>query len=207
MNTSYLVVEESGHSVFCDAMLATESGSLVFASLWGRDTGVQQLLSRWTLGDVEGGSATMTLLDPKSWQGRYMVAVDQARLKKHTGRRNGTLLGDLVHVFVYDSSCLGTSCRGRRLWLLDTPLRSVDIRDQLWQVLQNACPLPLLNAWKDWILDRATERGWVRAQKGFQMAGYLIDVSDLKDVEDTVSAAVKAGALRLDLDEETALVA
>jgi len=49
------------NDVYCDALVCDE-GYLVFASCWGRDTAIQELLARLTLATSEGESVNYHLM-------------------------------------------------------------------------------------------------------------------------------------------------
>ena len=200
MNHSYLTVEESGGDVFSDSLMISASGALVFASLWGRDTGIQQLLGLWTLGDTEGGSATLTLNDPETGRQRHRCRVRGAELSKTSARMKETLLGDLVHTFVFDQKCLSGDGTNRRFWLLNSPADGVDARFEhlVWDTVKRASPIPLLDTWKAQVLALVSEKNWLSQLRGFNMMAHLIDLSDVAAVERELSSAVKSGNLQIE---------
>ncbi len=49
------------HDVYADAYLADDSGRLLFLSVWGRDTALQELLARLQLPRSDNGIREFTL--------------------------------------------------------------------------------------------------------------------------------------------------
>ena len=200
MSRSYLTVDESGGDVFSDSMIMTDSGNLVFASLWGRDTGIQQLLGMWTLGDTECGATSLTLKDPETDLQRYSCSVRNVDLTKTSSHAKGTLLGDLVHTFIYDKKCLSGEGNNRRFWLLNSPFEETcNYSDKrIWDTVKRASPVPLLDTWKKDVLSIIRDNQWLTELHGFNMSATLIDLSDIPMVESALSSAVKSGVLQIE---------
>ncbi len=102
------------NDVYCDALVCDE-GYLVFASCWGRDTAIQELLARLTLTANEGGISQLSFdghvasengdtSDSKLRFENYPAKIGNPdRLDKMTGRMpKSNLFGDLVHVWLFD---------------------------------------------------------------------------------------------------------
>lgn len=148
--------------LYADACIRDTSGELVFLSLYGRDTAINQLLAAFQLGDREGGFSSIRLLDEESGV-QHRVSVRRAEsLTKFSGRLpKGKLLGNLVQTWVYDP-CLVTPDRVSKTgWvLLDESLEGDGARqhliDRVWAMYQHLSPVPLLDSWKEVVL-RASE--------------------------------------------------
>ena len=81
MNTLLTLFNVDG--IFCDALVNDDQDDLIFASLWGRDTAIQELLARLTLSSSEGGIAQLI------FRGQNPKAIhlgNPDRLDKLTGR-------------------------------------------------------------------------------------------------------------------------
>ena len=70
--------------LYADACVRDESGQLMFLSLYGRDTAIQQLLAAFTLKVTEGGLSAFHLQDPEG-QAHVVYVGNAERLEKFTG--------------------------------------------------------------------------------------------------------------------------
>lgn len=135
-----------------DACIGDEQGNLVFLSIWARDTAVQEFLARLTLGRDEQGLDQFHLLTAEG--GSVPVFVGNAeRLDKRTTRAyRRTLFGSLSNLWLFDKRCIQPDkANSSALALL--PSNSTSRHDRLWRLVQDTCPLPLLNHWRDTVLE------------------------------------------------------
>lgn len=148
--------------LYADACIRDSTGELVFLSLYGRDTAINQLLAAFQLGDRDGGFSSIRILDEEAGI-QHRVSVRRAEsLTKFSGRLpKGKLLGNLVQTWIYDP-CLVTPDRVSKTgWvLLDQSLGAEGARqhliDRVWAMYQLLSPVPLLDSWKEVVL-RASE--------------------------------------------------
>ncbi|MBC7502756.1 MAG: hypothetical protein H7315_19995 [Herminiimonas sp.] len=206
----YQVKEVS--DVYADACIRDESGKLLFASLYGRDGALLQLLSSFSLKTSEGGLAGFTLIDEVGKaQGVTVSNVD--RLDKLSGRLpKANLFGNLAHTFVYDSRLVEPDYANRVAWVLyepqpDDPLTIEQReRDRAWPVIKALSPIPLLDSWRETLLDLTADTVIRSLSKTSyppmgRLTGIRIELTDA--FLDTVTTAVQAFQLRVD-DGETA---
>lgn len=138
--------------LMADACICDESGMLVFASLWGRDTAIQEFLARLTLDSDEKALDRFHLVggDVSSIP---VVIGNVDRLKKHTTRTlQKTLFGSMIHLWLFDVRCTKPDkANANALAILS---KGASVRTQrLWILVQETCPLPLLDHWRDTVLD------------------------------------------------------
>lgn len=142
-----------------DGCLRDEQGQLLFLSLWGRDTAIQELLARLTLvPDEEQHLASLTLIN--EFSSKISISVgDIDRLEKRTTRTvPNTLFGPLIHLWLLDKRCIAPD-KSNGISLAIFP-RDVGNRAQrLWALTQATCPLPLLDHWRDCVLPLLRSRG------------------------------------------------
>jgi hypothetical protein len=138
--------------LMADACLCDEHGILIFASLWGRDTAIQEFLARLTLESDERGLDRFHLLTEQ--ESVVPVAIGNIdRLKKHTTRTiPGTLFGSMIHLWLFDSRCKKPD-KANATALAIFPKDTSDRMQKLWMLVQETCPLPLLDHWRDSVLD------------------------------------------------------
>jgi hypothetical protein len=144
-----------------DGHVADRNGNLVFLSVWGRDTAIQQFLARLTLGRQEDGLDHFHLVTQDAQT--LPTFVDDARLKKHLTRcYRQTLFGSLVNCWLFDKrSVQPDKVNATALALL--PRDSARRIERLWTLVQETCPLPLLDHWREPVLEILTARAMLEA--------------------------------------------
>lgn len=140
-----------------DACLCDEQRTLVFLSLWGRDTAVQEFLARLTLGEKEDGLSRFHLVTDEHLSIPVFVGNVQ-RLEKRTTRAfRRTLFGSMLHVWLFDRCCIKPDkANASALALL--PKDEVSHTERLWTLVRENCPLPLLDHWRDTVLELLQSR-------------------------------------------------
>ncbi|MDE0853927.1 MAG: hypothetical protein OSA97_05855 [Nevskia sp.] len=196
------VVEAPG--LFADALLTDERGSLLFISLWGRDTAVQELLARMSLPIEQGGIRTLHADAP---EGPRDIHLDRMPcMEKHSGRMPPkNLFGDLVQVWIYDRLAVEPDRANRRALLLYRPEVDSDqvLQDRLWTLVREVCHLPLLSGWRECVLSVLELHGWMQPLAGHAISAWRLDLGDPK-FEQEISLRVRRRELQLDgLDLQT----
>lgn len=189
--------------LFADACVRDEAGQLMFLSLYGRDTAIQQLLAAFTLKVGEGGLDSFHLQDPAGEV--HLVHVGNVdRLEKFTGKLpRGNLFGNLVHLWLYDPSLIRPDRSNRVAWVLvdgvDAPSDQAEaIRTRVWGLYKLLSPVPLLDTWSQAVLSRTgNEVVTLMAETPYPPLGRIaaarISLSD--HFPEIVSGMVKAGVL------------
>lgn len=196
------LVEAPG--LFADALLTDERGSLLFISLWGRDTAVQELLARMSLPIEQGGVRTLHADTP---EGPRDIHLDRMpSMEKHSGRMPPkNLFGDLIQVWIYDRLAVEPDRANRRALLLYRPEVDHDqvLQDRLWTLVREVCHLPLLPGWRESVLSVLELHGWMQPLTGRAISAWRLDLGDPK-FEQEVSLRVRRRELQLDsLDLQT----
>lgn len=183
--------------VYADALLRDERGSLLFCSLWGRDTAIQELLARLSVSIEEGGLRSLRL---EGSQGAETVHLDRMPcIEKLTGRLPPkNLFGNLVQLWLHDRLAIEPDRANRRALLLQRQTQGADTA--LWALARNVIHIPLLDAWKDVVLDVFQQRGWIRWLRGINVDAVFVDLS-ADDVEAEVSRLVRERRLSIDTDQ------
>lgn len=202
--------------LYVDACIRDESGEMMFLSLYGRDTAIQQFLAALTLKENNGGFSSFRL----SINGQDGVQIIEKahvsnpdRLEKFSGRLpKENLFGNLVHTWIYDPVLLRPDKSSKSGWLvLDERFTSAS-RDRMlqgvWALYKTLSPVPLLDDWMEVVL-RATKRECVNFldNSKFPPLGEVaaVKVSLPDSFSATISAMVKAGMIGLDGQEKVCL--
>ena len=206
MNTNLKIKPIDGvQGIFTDAVLI-DNGRLLFASLWGRDTAVQELLARLQIGTGQGGLRSF------NFDGEEVYLGNIEDYKKITGRHVSTVFGNLIHLWIFDAELLNNNMSSRRGYLLGNwdvqALRAIakgianddvsQARDLVWGKFQQLSPLPLLGHWAEILLKFAFARGWIDVIVGHDIMAVKIKLPD--DYEDTISNFIKDNDLPIYAD-------
>lgn len=167
--------------VFLDALVRNEAGQLMFASLYGRDTAIQQLLAAFSLPVTSGGVDRITLkpveapprlgdgvagvvpLYPESPAGEDHRGIafigDASRLTKLAGKLpRRSLFGPVSHVFIYDPQVIDPDTANGRAWVLTFGNEGQDHLQSVWAMIQRISPVPLVDAWMEPVLTALGEK-------------------------------------------------
>ncbi|MDR2452367.1 MAG: hypothetical protein LBE85_11510 [Candidatus Accumulibacter sp.] len=144
--------------LLADACVADEGGELVFLSLWARDTAVQEFLARLTLAHDQEGLDEFHLVNESGAAFQIGVGNTERLEKRLTRAYRRTLFGSLTNVWLFDRRCLRPDQANARAFSL-LPRDSAHRIDRLWALTKETCPLPLLDPWRDTVLDILQARG------------------------------------------------
>lgn len=141
-----------------DACVADEQNNLVFLSIWARDTAVQEFLARLTLSRDEQGLDYFHLISEQDASVPIFVSDVESLEKRTTRAYRRTLFGSLTNVWLFDRRCVRPDKANARA-LAVMPCDSAHRLDRLWTLVQDTCPLPLLDHWRDTVLELLRSRG------------------------------------------------
>jgi hypothetical protein len=177
--------------LFCDAYITDQNQRLIFISLIGRDTAIQQLLASFSLPLQSGG------LDRISFRSSSDVILigDHARLEKHSGRLPKSIFGVLNQTWIFDPVCQRPDRANKTAWLLDivepNKSRVVPAQPSIWPTVKMLSALPLLDEWEGVLV-----RQIARVESNIKAVGVVaVKVSLDPDYEAIVSELVKTNVL------------
>ena len=194
--------------LYVDASLVDAYDKLLFLSLWGRDTAIQEFLAGISLANEEGGINSFFLSSSIKSSGdpqRKLIQIGEAkRLNHYTGRMPASNVfgGDMAHLWVFDRLVTDPDLANRRtIAISKVDSDSVDDKaasqNRIWQLTKAICHLPLLDHWADIIIQAFYEREWIKDFNGIGVNGALIDLSLAEEVEEEVTRLIRDGALAL----------
>lgn len=182
--------------LFADAVV-TDQSTLVFLSLWGRDTAIQEFLARLSLPLQEGGQSTIRLeADPST----YVQVGGVERLQKDTGRMpKANLFGDTVHLWLYDRLAFAPDYTNRRALMFYRPgeEQSAHLTERLWALVKDTCHLPLLDHWRETVLAGMETVGWIKRLAGIGLHAIQVSLPEAQ-VEETVQHWIRQGHLTVE---------
>lgn len=174
--------------LFADAVLTDEGSNLLFLSLWGRDTAVQEFRARLSLPVREGGLDSFRL--GRENNKLFVQLGDPERLISDSGRTSPHMIfGSLVHLWLYDRLAAEPDRANRRALMLCQPNGQASATHRLWPLVVETCHLPLLPEWRDTVLQAFKARGWIKAINGIGVLAHAIDLGD-DAVESVISELI-----------------
>ena len=143
--------------VMADACVGDDQGNLIFLSIWARDTAVQQFLARLTLGRDEQGLDQFHIITDQGGSVPVFIGNVDRLEKRMTRAYRRTLFGSLSNVWLFDRRCVKPDkANASALALL--PRDSAHRLDRLWMLVRDTCPLPLLDHWRETVLELLQSR-------------------------------------------------
>src|SRR5690606_32007983 len=124
----------------------------VFLSVWARDTAVQEFLARLTLARSEQGLAQFHIVTEHGASIPVFVGNVEDLEKRTTRAFRRTLFGSLVHLWLFDKRCVKPD-KANATALALLPRTASNHNERLWALVQETCPLPLLDHWRDTVLE------------------------------------------------------
>jgi hypothetical protein len=137
--------------LMADGCVADENGTLIFLSLWARDTAIQEFLARLTLGGTEQGLDRFHLITDQGASVPVFIGNVDHLEKRSTRAFRRTLFGSMVHLWLFDQRCVKPD-RANASALALLPGDKSDHTERLWALVRETCPLPLLDHWRDEVL-------------------------------------------------------
>ena len=138
--------------LMADGVVGDENGNLVFISLWARDTAVQEFLARLTLGRDEQGLDQFHVITEQGASIPVFVGNVENLEKRSARAYRRTLFGSLTNIWLFDRRCVKPDkANASALALL--PRDSTHRLDRLWKLVRDTCPLPLLDPWREPVLE------------------------------------------------------
>lgn len=178
--------------LYVDAFLLDQS-KLIFLSVWGRDTALQEFFARLTLPKSEQGLREIHLENLDTDQTVYVDIPDIENLTKVNGRSQSKIFGTLSHVFIYDKLADKPDSLNNKALLI---YRDNEEQPDIWEIIKEACHLPLLDHWKNYVIKTFEEQGWLSYLTGEAVHAIKLDLNR-SDVEDIMESAIKDGILTL----------
>lgn len=201
MSSSLLQLNEVPH-IMSDGYVCDERRSLIFLSVWGRDTAIQELLARLTLKNED--ALTQFTLTDAALNEHILFPGNTDLLDKRASRHARTRFGTLVHCWLFDKRCMVPDrANGQAFLLLDRD--DPHWRERVWSLLLETTALPLLTHWQDTVLAMLQDfrmltplPGCYGTLTGWQL---LLDPPQLTEL---LSAAIRCGELRTESGTATA---
>ena len=203
----YKVIELA--DLFVDACLRNESGELMFLSVYGRDTAIQQFKASMQLKPNSGGISNFSLrnCNEKAETPHTVHVGNPDRFEVYSGRfPKDNLFGNLTHLWIYDPVLIKPCKATKSGWvMLNQPWGSAEVSNQVlsgvWSLYKTLSPVPLLDDWQAAIMHSNNEIcvTWMTATN-YPPLGKISAAKLVIDAEFTeiISGMVKSGLIGID---------
>jgi len=185
-----------------------QTHDLIFISVWGRDTAVQQLLARLTLDSTAAESLKSGIGLKVGHDTRLVFFHDTDKLEKRTSREYpGTLFGSLLNLWLFHPLCTVPDASQHSAYVLlqnpkaqnaepalngegDLPQAT---RARLASALLNLAPFPILPEWADVALNEVQKQQMLSQQTTLfgDVQGYRLHL-DVDRLEQAISGLIRS---------------
>lgn len=188
-----------------DACLCDEQRSLIFLSIWGRDTAAQEFLARLTLSTKEHGLDHFHISTEEDLELPIFITNVNRLEKRSTRTFRRTLFGSMIHLWLVDKLCIQPDkANGNALAVLPKSCRNRDQR--LWTLIRETCPLPLLAHWRDTVLKLLRDRAMLSSLSFCfgPVEGYRLSI-DVPALTSALGGLIRSGEIGISpVDPHTA---
>lgn len=213
---------ETCAQVYVDSCVRNESGALVFMSVFGRDTGVKELIARIQLEKSAQSLRELRLKGTGDLQGdNHLVTIHNANeLEKLTGRLPKCIYGALTHTWIFDPAINAPDKGAKQAWILEPwvngrPPAKERLDQRIWQTISYLASIPLLPHWQEPVLtgmgdELVTRMGANNANPRFSapiggIQAHRVRLGD--DFGSRISSMVQNGELTLEPPQPMPLLA
>ena len=198
MTTHTLMPVLDINNVFTDGFLIDDTGSIAFLSLIGKDTAIQEFRARWSLPVTQGGLTDFQVETPDGAVRLNLGSPES--LEFLAGRLQTSIFGNLVQVFVYKHLAQKPDFANRRALQL---FQSGNERlNSIWTLVKDISPLPLLDQWKEVILEIFEKKQWLQKLPGMGgIFAYSVSIPE-DELTAIITANIQSGALLAKANEK-----
>lgn len=175
-----------------DSCITDDSCNLIFCSIWGRDTAVQEILARITLNPSEDLSLQSITIDGSGIHSP--VYFNKELMDKRAARSYpGTLFGNMTHLWLFDKRIVEPDYASHTAYLLRHDGKSAD---HLWPLIVDLTPFPLPDHWQQAVARIINEAEMVKPMKIVLGKTKCFQVSlDVDLIQSEVSRLIRDGKL------------
>lgn len=183
-------VDESSMPMFADAYLL-DGDRWVFGSFWGNETALQEFFARLTLPHHEEGLRGFTLV-PSTGDPIKINAIQANDLSKITAKTPPTtVLGAFCHAWIFDPRLQKPDRSNGEAFVLGMLDESSEhVLQRAWSRIQELSQLPLLDHWRDELMQLLLRNEWITPLRGQGVQGFRISLP-AAEFESTISYGVK----------------
>ncbi len=192
-------VIESNSPLFLDAYLL-DGDRWIFGSFWGSETTMQEFFARLTLSNHEQGLRSFTAQSATGDKIQiYAGRVND--LTKVTGRTPPTtVLGSFCNVWIFDPALQKPDRSNGEAFIIGKPDETrAQIFLRAWDSVQSLSQLPLLDHWRNDVMEMLMANEWIKPLIGVGVQGIRIAIP-AERFEEVIGQGIKTGLLPLEVE-------
>lgn len=176
-----------------DSCITDESCTLIFGSIWGRDTAIQEILARITLNLSDELSLRYITIDGSGIHSP--VYFDKEFLEKKMARSYpGTLFGNMTHLWLFDKRVMEPDYSNHSAYLIHQNDETGSGR--IWPLVSELAPYPLPDNWQSEVLKVVSEHHMLTPMKIILgKAGCFKIALNVDLIQQAVSGLIRDGSL------------
>lgn len=178
--------------LYADSYLTNEKDEILFLSIWGRDTPIQELLGRLSVSDESSKLNSLTLTSQD--QSQKIRIPDRRILEKHQCRLVSDIYQNLTQVWIYDRRVIEPDIQNRKLTKLFAPWQD---EPDPWPLIKAVSAIPLIEEWRDDLVRTFFEKkfcSYIPESCGCGMRALTIDLQS-EEVQNTVTEMIMSKQL------------
>ncbi|MCX8578690.1 hypothetical protein J3U21_04670 [Gilliamella sp. B2776] len=144
----------------CDCCIANNDSELIFLSVWGKDTAMQELFAKLTIGETTKHG----LKDIKLNHHRVFLA-EGKHYAKRTLKVTKTLFGSLIHAFIFDKRIIEPNRDSNSMISIYKKEDISTIYNRYFDAIKTLSSVPFLEHWADEIVSIAKQQGMIKEHK------------------------------------------
>ena len=183
--------------IYCLGALTAPDGQFLYLSLIGRDTAFQELRGLMTTGKLtsflidQDGSKQISGWFSREWLGK---------MEYHGAKLQTQLFGEVSQMIFYHP-LLTTPDKANQTAVLPYLGEITEpLMQDAWQLVKHVCEVPLLDEWRDVVMQLLTRLEWLDTLTGFGCNATYIKIGN--NIGGLISANIRAGALCVDADSQ-----
>jgi len=185
--------------LLCDCLVIDSDNNLVFLSVWGRDTAMQELLAKLTIGSSSNvGLTDIRLVNRLNLRFHAKLPKDSEYDKK-TQKFQHPRFGTLNHAWIFDKRIKQPCRENQSAMLMFEENTSPDmINRSILQTIKQLTSIPLLDHWQASVIEIAKDNDMIKTNKvlGRPMRSFTINLNE-NIMVDKVSELIQNKTLTL----------
>ena len=183
--------------IYCVGALTAPDGQFLYLSLVGRDTAFQELRGLMTTGKLnsflirQDGGKLISGWFSHEWLGQ---------MEYHGAKLQTQLFGEVSQMIFYHPLLTTPDKANQTAVLPYLGEITESLMQDAWQLVKHVCEVPLLDEWRDVVMQLLTRLEWLDTLTGFGCNATYIKIGN--NIGGLISANIRAGALCVDADAQ-----
>lgn len=144
----------------CDSCIANDNSELIFMSIWGRDTAIQELFAKLTIGETNKHG----FFDIKLNHHRVFLA-EGRQYTKRTLKLSKTQFGSLIHAFIFDKRIIEPNRDSNSMISIYKIEDIPTIHNYYFEAIKTLSSVPILEKWSTKIVEIAIQEQMICEHK------------------------------------------